>query len=287
MTPDLDDLRVRLDLAYDGTDFAGWAVQPGQRTVEGELSAAMGTILRADRPRLAVGGRTDSGVHARGSVAHCDVSRVSWEALPAHGARSPEDAAVIRLAGVLPGDIAVHAVRVVPAGFDARFSALDRRYSYRIWDTPDAVDPLRRGDTLYRRRSLDVGIMDDAAQTLTGLHDFAAFCRRRDGATTVRTLLDYRWRRTEDGTVVASVLADAFCHGMVRALVGAVVVVGEGREPVTWPAQVRDSRVRHPGSPVLAARGLTLEEIRYPDDEQVSARARETRTVRTLPAGQS
>lgn len=279
-----DRVRVRLDLAYDGTDFSGWAVQPGLRTVEGELCAALGTILRIEPPRLTVGGRTDAGVHARGSVAHADLPSGPLRELPSRGQHSAVESALTRLAGVLPKDIAVRAVSVAPPGFDARFSALDRRYSYRICDRTEAVDPLRRRDTLRYRRALDDAVMDEAARKLTGLHDFAAFCRPREGASTVRTLLSYRWARDPDGVLVATVVADAFCHGMVRALVGAVVVVGSGREDVGWPERVRAGRARHPGSPVMAAHGLTLEEVRYPEaDEDVAARAREARAVRTLP----
>lgn len=276
-------LRVRLDLAYDGTDFCGWAAQPGRRSVEGEVSAALGTILRMPPPRLTVGGRTDAGVHARGSVAHVDVPTASWQRLPARGSHSPAQAALTRLAGVLPRDIAVRAVRVAPEGFDARFSAVQRRYSYRICDHPAAVDPVRRHDTLWYRRALEEAAMDEAAQRVTGLHDFAAFCRPRPGATTIRTLLDYRWERDEQGVLVARVVADAFCRSMVRALVGAVVLVGAGRADVGWPVRVRDAGQRHPGSPVMAAHGLTLEEVLYPDDEQVDTRAHEARAVRTVP----
>ncbi len=281
--PGTELVRVRIDLAYDGTDFSGWALQPGLRTVEGELRTALATVLRIEPPRLTVGGRTDAGVHARGSVAHVDLPAGPWQGLPGRSSHTPVEAALTRLSGVLPKDIAVRALRVAPEGFDARFSALDRRYSYRICDRTSAVDPLRRRDTVRYRRGLDVTAMDEAARRLTGLHDFAAFCRLREGATTVRTLLDYRWAQDADGVLVATVVADAFCHSMVRALVGAVVVVGSGREDVGWPVRVRAGRARHPGSPVMAAHGLTLEEIRYPADAQVAARAREARAVRTLP----
>ena len=276
-------LRVRLDVSYDGTDFSGWAAQPGLRTVEGELSAALGTLLRATEPvRLVVAGRTDAGVHARGQVVHLDPEPEAWAALPGRSDRSPEAAALTRLRGILPPDVVVRAVRVAPAGFDARFSALRRRYRYRLCDRPDAVDPLRRRDTVATKRPLDERLLDEAARSLVGLHDFAAFCKRREGATTVRTLLDYRWERGPDGVLEARVVADAFCHSMVRSLVGAVVPVGEGRRPVGWPAEVLRAARRDPGVVVMPPHGLSLEEVVYPEDQQLAARAREARAVRTL-----
>ena len=185
-------LRVRIDLAYDGTDFSGWAAQPGRRTVEGELSAALTTVLRADEPvRLTVAGRTDAGVHARGQVAHADVDEALYAVLPGRSACSAEEAARTRLAGILPPDVVVRGVSRAPEGFDARFSALRRRYRYRICDDLAALDPLRRRDTVVVKDRLDVEGMGVAAARLVGLHDFAAFCRKREGATTVRTLLEY------------------------------------------------------------------------------------------------
>jgi tRNA pseudouridine38-40 synthase len=276
-------LRVRLDLAYDGTDFSGWAAQPGRRTVEGELTAAVTTLLRAPEPvRLTVAGRTDAGVHARGQVVHADVDPVAWEAVPGRSDRSPEDAAVTRLNGILPADIVVRRVRQAPAGFDARFSAVRRRYLYRICDEPASLDPLRRHDTVAVKQPLDVEAMDAAARSLLGLADFAAFCKKREGATTVRTLLTYSWSRLGDGTLAGTVEADAFCHSMVRALVGAVVPVGEGRRPVEWPAQILAARRRDPSVAVMPAHGLSLEEVVYPADDGLAARAEQARAVRVL-----
>jgi tRNA pseudouridine38-40 synthase len=276
-------LRVRVDLAYDGTDFAGWAAQPGLRTVEGELSAALSTLLRAEQPvRLVVAGRTDAGVHARGQVVHVDPDPAAWAALPGRSDRPPEEAALTRLRGILPSDVVVRAVAVAPAGFDARFSALRRRYLYRLSDQPSGLDPLRRRDTVVARRALDVTALDRAARSLVGLHDFAAFCRRREGATTVRTLLEYSWTRAGDGTLEATVVADAFCHSMVRSLVGAVVPVGEGRRAADWPAQVLAAGVRDPGVVVMPPHGLSLEEVTYPPDDRLAARADQARAVRTL-----
>lgn len=278
-------LRLRVDLAYDGTHFSGWAAQPGLRTVEGELTAAWGTIFRVEAPRLTVGGRTDAGVHAEGSVAHLDVPLEVWQAVPGRTARSPEQSALARLAGLLPDDIVVRRISVAPEGFDARFSALRRRYSYRICDNWSGRDPLRRHDTVWHRHGLDVQAMDTAGRALVGLHDFTAYCRRREGATTIRTLQRHSWMRDADGILVGTFVADAFCRSMVRALVGAVVPVGEGRYDVGWPVRVRDAGERHPAVRVMPARGLTLQEISYPADEEVAARARASRRRRDESEG--
>lgn len=276
-------MRIRIDLAYDGTDYSGWATQPGLRTVEAELSAALGTILRTDPVRLTVGGRTDAGVHARGSVAHADIDLSSWQQLPGRSDRPPHEVAVTRLAGVLPPDIVVRSVTRVPDAFDARFSALRRLYTYRICDDPPSLDPLRRRDTVLHKKPLDVTAMDEAARGLVGLHDFAAFCKRREGATTVRTLLVYSWERGPDGVLLGTVVADAFCHSMVRSLVGSVVPVGEGRYAVGWPAEILTGRARDPRVTVMPAHGLCLEEISYPADDELAARAEQARATRTLP----
>lgn len=281
-------VRVRLDLAYDGTDFAGWAAQPGQRTVEGTLSAALTVLLRLEQgARLVVAGRTDAGVHARGQVCHVDVPDAAWQALPGRrngrqDGLTPAEALARRLARVLPADVRVHGVRVAAPGFDARFSAVHRRYAYRVCDDPVGVPPLRRRDVLGSRRALDADLMDTAAQQLIGLHDFAAFCKRREGATTVRTLLSYRWTRQEPHLLIADVLADAFCHSMVRALVGALLPVGDGRRDAQWPARVLAGRVRDPALTVVPAHGLVLEEVGYPPDAELAARAEQARARRSL-----
>ncbi|WP_459645107.1 tRNA pseudouridine(38-40) synthase TruA [Kineococcus sp. NUM-3379] len=278
-------MRVRLDLGYDGTGFSGWAAQPGLRTVEQTLAEGLQRVLRLPAPpRLVVAGRTDAGVHARGQVAHADVPAAAWSALPGRSDRPPAQALVRRLAGVLPPDVRVHAASQAPAGFDARFSAVQRRYAYRVSDHPAGAEPLRRHDVLAWRRPLDAGAMDAAAARLVGLHDFAAFCRPREGATTIRTLLRYSWRRAEDGLLVADVQADAFCHSMVRALVGALLPVGEGRREEAWPAQVLGARRRDGAVAVVPPHGLTLEEVSYPPPQELALRARQARAVRELPA---
>jgi tRNA pseudouridine38-40 synthase len=266
-------IRVRIDLSYDGTEFSGWAAQPGRRTVEGVLSETLGHVLRLPAAaRLTVAGRTDSGVHARGQVAHADLPAQSWA--------EHADTALRRLARALPPDIRVRSVGVAPEGFDARFSALWRRYAYRICDDPPRADPLRRRDTLWHAHLLDLAAVNEAASRLLGEHDFAAFCRKREGATTVRALRRLEWERDADGVAVGRVVADAFCHNMVRALVGALLPVGEGSRPPSWPAEVLAAAVRDPGVRVVPAHGLSLEEVRYPEPEQLAARAALTRRVR-------
>ncbi|TXR58206.1 tRNA pseudouridine(38-40) synthase TruA [Quadrisphaera setariae] len=288
-------MRVRVDLSYDGTDFAGWARQPGLRTVQGELEAALGRVLRLPGPpTTVVAGRTDAGVHARGQVVHVDVPAAAWEQLPGRSVRPPAEALVTRLAGVLPPDAVAVAAAVAPDGFDARFAALRRHYAYRLSDRPGGPDPLRRRDVVDARRAggsprgrLDVAAMDAASAALEGLHDFAAFCRPREGATTTRTLLRYRWRRQdpqlpagEADLVVAEVVADAFCHSMVRALVGAALAVGAGRRPVDWPAQVLAAARRDPGVTVAPAHGLVLERVDYPEEHLLAARVSQARARR-------
>ncbi len=236
------------------------------------MSAALGTALRlAGPPSLTVAGRTDAGVHARGQVVHADVPSPAWEATGATlGAR---------LRGLLPDDVRLTGVVAAPEGFEARFSALWRRYTYRLCDGSAGVDPLRRHDVVAARRPLDVQAMNDAAAGLVGEHDFAAFCRPRPGATTVRTLRELTWRR-DDELVVGHVRADAFCHHMVRSLVGVLLPVGEGRRPVGWPADVLRAAVRDPAVTVMPAHGLVLEEVGYPPDPEVGARAAQSRRVR-------
>ena len=263
-------MRIRLDVAYDGAGFHGWAAQPGLRTVEGELSAALATVLRLPSVSLTCAGRTDTGVHARGQVVHCDL-----EALP----EGPERLAR-RANGVLAEDVRVLRVVAAPGGFDARFSALWRRYAYRVADRPELVDPLRRGSVLAWPRTVDAALMNTAALALAGEHDFAAFCRQREGATTIRTLLGLSWSREPDGLLVADVRADAFCHSMVRSLVGCLLAVGEGRRPVEWPGSVLAAEQRDSAVPVAPAHGLTLEEVCYPPDAELGARVAITRTRR-------
>jgi tRNA pseudouridine38-40 synthase len=264
-------VRIRLDLAYDGSGFHGWAAQPGLRTVEGELGAALAMVLRVPSVDLTCAGRTDAGVHARGQVVHADVA-----SLPDAAEGLPRLAR--RLNGVLAGD--VRRLAEAPAAFDARFSALWRRYAYRVADRPELVDPLRRGQVLTWPRPVDEAAMNAAALAFVGEHDFAAFCKQREGATTIRTLLDHRWEREPDGLLVAHVRADAFCHSMVRSLVGCLLAVGEGRRPAEWAGEVLASAERDSAVAVSPAHGLTLEEVGYPPEPELAARVEVTRARR-------
>ena len=265
-------IRLRLDLAYDGTDFSGWARQPGLRTVQGVVEEVLARALRLpEPPAVTCAGRTDAGVHARGQVAHVDLDASAGRDLEAL-ARS--------MRGLLPEDVSVLSVTVAPEGFDARFSALCRRYRYVVCDDHRVWDPLRRREIVRHSRALDLAAMTSAAAPLLGERDFAAVCRPREGGTTIRTLLALEWARGATGLAEMQVSADAFCHSMVRALVGLLVPVGEGRRPVTWPAEVVALGVRDSGVQVMPAHGLVLEEVCYPDDNELAARQAVTRSIR-------
>jgi tRNA pseudouridine38-40 synthase len=263
-------VRLRLEVAYDGTALHGWARQPGQRTVQGDLEQALSMVLRVPVD-LTVAGRTDAGVHATGQVAHCDVPRSIWQ--------EQQHRLVRRLRGVLPPDISVPGVTEVSADFDARFSALGRHYVYRLTDDPAGPPPLRRADTVGWPRTLDAGAMAHAAGLLLGEHDFAAFCRRREGATTIRTLLALDVVRS-GSLITVSASADAFCHSMVRSLVGALTAVGEGRRTPEWPAALFARTERSSEVPVAPPGGLTLVRVDYPVEEELAARALTTRARR-------
>lgn len=269
-------MRVRLDLAYDGRDFSGWARQRERRTVQAEIEDALRVVLRQqETPDLTVAGRTDAGVHARGQVAHVELPREVWAD---HG-----DKLLRRLAGRLPMDVRVFGVSEAPAHFDARFSAIWRRYAYRVTDHPGGADPLQRGHVLWHNWPLDLDAMNEAARGLLGEHDFAAYCKKREGATTIRTLQRLEWVRRADGVLEATVKADAFCHNMVRALVGAMLFVGDGHRPPEWPAKVLAGGVRDSAVHVVRPHGLTLEEVGYPADGELEARNLASRNKRTLP----
>ncbi|MCM3810212.1 tRNA pseudouridine(38-40) synthase TruA [Streptomyces sp. DR7-3] len=269
-------VRVRLDLAYDGQEFSGWAKQRERRTVQGELEGALRTVTRSSENfELTVAGRTDAGVHARGQVAHVDLPEELWT--------EHRDKLLRRLAGRLPHDVRVWKVAEAPPGFNARFSAIWRRYAYRVTDHPGGVDPLLRGHVLWHDWPLDVAAMNAASERLLGEHDFAAYCKKRDGATTIRTLQRLEWARGADGVITATVRADAFCHNMVRSLVGALLFVGDGHRSPDWPAKVLAAGVRDSAVHVVRPHGLTLEEVGYPADGQLAARNRESRNKRSLP----
>lgn len=269
--------RWRLDLAYDGTDFRGWATQPGHRTVQEVLEFHIAQVLRLPDPvRVMVAGRTDAGVHARGQVCHIDLPFT-----PDDGTPSPAE--LHRLLGrVLPKDLVVTAVSEAPEGFDARFSAIWRRYCYRIIDSEHTPDPLMRRHIAAVRHTVDVDLLNAATPSLMGLRDFAAFCRPREGATTIRELSELSAVQRHDGVIEIHLLADAFCRSMVRSVVGALVAVGGGRRDRAWLDSVAAHPHRHHHILVMPGHGLTLEEVGYPTDDGLAARAALARSKRTL-----
>lgn len=285
--------RWRFDIAYDGTDFHGWACQPGLRTVQAVCESALTIALGLPDPiRLYCAGRTDAGVHARGQVAHADVKYADMDDAEIENnsdsrkAVDPNDL-LRRMAGLLPHDIAVRACSQVTEDFDARFSALYRRYSYVLVDTAASVDPIRRHAMVRHPRSLNLQAMNAAAELLLGEHDFTAFCRARPRGSMVRTLQTCSWSRKSTGEVVLDIRADAFCRSMVRAVVGALVAVGDGREDVAWVGEVLGHRRKHHRVTVMPAAGLTLEEVGYPSSTDWGAQQTVTRVRRGQPMSRS
>ncbi|MQY19575.1 tRNA pseudouridine synthase A [Nocardia sp. RB20] len=263
-------IRVRLDISYDGTDFVGWARQPGLRTVQGVLEESLSKVLR-EPIQLTVAGRTDAGVHAEGQVAHFDTT-----------AELDADKLLYRLARFLPKDVRVTGIRPAPADFDARFSAIRRHYIYRLTTAPYGASPLQ-ARSVVPCRPVRLDVMREASRNLLGLHDFAAFCRRREGATTVRELQRFDWTRDGD-LLTAHVSADAFCWSMVRSLVGAALSVGEGRRTPEWLPTLLDERNRSSMITVAPAHGLSLTAVDYPADEDLATRNAQTREMRTVPS---
>ncbi|MCL8494477.1 tRNA pseudouridine(38-40) synthase TruA [Corynebacterium sp. B5-R-101] len=274
----MTNVRLRLDLAYDGTDFHGWARQKGDlRTVQGVLEDNLSMILRHD-VELTVAGRTDAGVHASGQVAHLDTT---WAALGQRSIDGDPTKLVKRLAKLLPADVRVHACTEVPADFDARFSALRRRYVYRITTHPRGALPTRARDTATWFKPVDLELMQAAADQLVGLNDFVAFCKAKPHATTIRELLAFEWKDVstpaEPQLYEAHVTADAFCWSMVRSLVGCCLRVGEGSRGVDFAAHMLREESRSSEIPLADAQGLSLVGVDYPDADQLAARAEMTR----------
>ncbi len=275
-------VRIRMRMAYDGSGFSGWATQPGRRTVQGSLEEALGLLFRR-QVRTAVAGRTDAGVHARGQVVHFDLTEAEYLALPRGKNLTEEQALLRRVRGVtsrIGGEVFVHEARAAAPGFDARFSALWRRYSYRIADGQERWDPLTRTTTLWHPRQLDPDVLNAEVQVAIGRHDFLSYCRPKDFATTIRTLEEFSFIRKDDGLLVASLRADAFCHNMVRTLIGAVLRVGDGEEEPGWIQRRLSEPVRDHRTRMAAPHPLVLEEVAYPDDDQLAFRAEATRARR-------
>ncbi|MGW4088778.1 tRNA pseudouridine(38-40) synthase TruA [Nocardia sp. NPDC004750] len=267
---DVPRTRVRLDIAYDGTDFVGWARQPGLRTVQGVLEDALSKVFR-EPIQLTVAGRTDAGVHAEGQVAHFETAGELDAAKLVH-----------RMARFLPKDVRIRHARPAAPEFDARFSAIRRHYAYRLTTAPYGAEPLQARSVVACRSDVDVDAMRAASRKLLGLHNFAAFCRRREGATTVRELQRFDWVRDGD-LLIAYVSADAFCWSMVRSLVGAVLAVGEGRRTPEWVADLLRETERSSSVTVAPAHGLSLIGVDYPADEELAVRNAQTREMRSVP----
>jgi tRNA pseudouridine38-40 synthase len=269
--------RLRIDLGYLGTNFSGWAIQPKLRTVQGSLEEALATAVRCERKLITsvVAGRTDAGVHALHQVCHVDI--------PSTTKLGNLDALKRRVQGTLrTDDIALHSISVAPEGFDARFSALSRTYENSIDDRASKRNPLHHLFTYRSPYELDDQEMNCLGEALLGLHNWAAFCRPKAGATTVRTLQQFSWTRDEDGIVTGAVVADAFCHSMVRSLVGAAVAVGRGTLSVAEVVALRDQGQRTSAWTTMPAKGLTLMSVEYPAEDLMANRARDTRARRSL-----
>ena len=256
--------RLRLDISYDGTNFSGWGIQPDRRTVQQSVEDAISTVAQAKAETI-VAGRTDAGVHATGQVIHVDL---------------PESLELTDLAyklnRILDQDIRINQITIAPPAFHARFSALRRYYEYRILDENKVIPPLARFNTESWYRPLDVDVMNQASALLLGTHDYAAFCKFREGATTIRTLERYSWHRDNQGVLIADVVADAFCYSMVRNLVGAIVCVADGRKDASWISTLLENKERVSDSLVFPARGLSLYKVDYPDDAELLERAAKT-----------
>jgi tRNA pseudouridine38-40 synthase len=261
--------RLRIDIAYDGTAFFGWATQPDRRTIQDLVEEAIARISRGDVESV-VAGRTDAGVHATGQVIHVDLP----DAVFADGLTYID--LRYKLNRILDEDVRIMEISDAPEGFHARFSALRRIYTYKILDNNDVIPPLSRYDVAPWYRPLDADLMNKASQLVLGHHDFAAFCKFKEGGTTIRTLEKYQWHRDETGLLVAEVVADAFCYSMVRNLVGAVVCVADGRKDPSWMAELLANKERVSDSLVFPARGLSLTRVEYPTNDQLIERAKVT-----------
>jgi tRNA pseudouridine38-40 synthase len=263
-------LRIRLDLAYDGTNFSGWSKQPDRRTIQSELESALQLLTRVPAETI-VAGRTDAGVHATGQVVHVDIPDMENGPYAKKAEWNLQDLPY-RLNRILDEDVRIVDASIAPIGFHARFSALRRHYEYKILDGNRSILPLRRFDVAPWYRGLNIDLMNQSSDLLLGEHDFAAFCKYRFGSTTIRTLEKFSWRRNEEGYLIAKIVADAFCYSMVRNLVGAVVCVADGRFPTQWVKDVLGNRQRISDSLVFPSRGLTLIQVDYPSDDQLLAR---------------
>ena len=277
--------------------------------MQGEIERILHTVLRvpvddAGKPlRLTVAGRTDTGVHASHQVCHLDISETILARCVGHMNVPPVVALTRRLQRMLPNDITIHGINEAPQGFDARFSALERTYVYRIADRSSEIDPRMRGFVLHVDDDLDLETMNQAAAMTIGLHDFGSFATPNPGGTTIREVKTAYWRRIpqrplidgemtmgeryrtpsmESGLACFTIVADAFARNMVRSLVNGCVQVGIGKRSLDWFADKMATPLREGSTGPIAPQGLTLEHIEYPDDDQLAIRAETIRAKRTL-----
>jgi len=261
--------RIRGTVAYDGKDFSGWGMQPDARTVQGVMEEAISTVMRVPRVVVQSAGRTDAGVHARGQVIHFDI--------PSDRVIDMVDMAY-KINALLPQDVSILELEETSTDFDARFSALSRSYVYLIYR--GVRNPLLRDWAHRSWLPLDVAAMQAASQQLLGLHDFAAFCKKREGSTTIRTLMRFDWTEQADGMIRVDVQADAFCYSMVRALVGAVLSIGEGKNDADWLVDYLEGKQRRPEVFAAPACGLTFDSVEYPPPSEYATRIKETLRMR-------
>jgi tRNA pseudouridine38-40 synthase len=261
--------RYRIDLAYDGTDFNGFSKQPELRTVAGELLSGLVKIFGEDEEdfRMRVAGRTDKGVHAQAQVVHLDLTTEQLKRIRrGHGVAE-------RLNKIIDPDVRVISFEEADPGFHARFSALSRRYRYSIADRSVTPNPMTSRYQLEILWHLDVAPMIEAAKEFTGLRDFRAFCKERDGTTTIRELREISIKRRPNGVIDIEIEADAFCHNMVRSIVGALMSAGSGRTSMAAIRKaLKGKRTQH-AYKVQAPEGLTLIKIAYPAKSKLAAQA--------------
>ena len=289
-------MRLRIDCSYDGTDFHGWAKQPGLRTVQGVLEDCLAKIFHTEHfhetaPLLTVAGRTDAGVHARGQVCHVDIQEDVLQRAVGHLDMDPVSALEHRLKFIVPLDISIISLKEAPYGFDARFSALERTYVYRLSDCTHTINPLIRNAVLRIDKPLDIESMQECASSIPGLKDFGSFALPNPNGTTIREVKSAVWRRQEldefpysleSGILTFTITADAFARSMVRSLVGAQLQVGLGKRSVTWFNEKLRNPFREGATGPAQPQGLTLEKVVYPSVNKLASRAEKIRAKRVL-----
>lgn len=258
-------IRIRGEVAYDGKNFSGWGMQPDRRTVQGVIEDAFSQIIGGPRTIVQCAGRTDAGVHATGQVMHLDIP-LNW--------KDRLDDLAYKVNAILDEDVVIKALVHTNQNFDARFAALSRSYTYFIQE--GLRDPLTRDRVYQHRRYLDVEAMNDASQVLLGLHDFSAFCRKTDYGTSIRNLQKFSWTRTQDGLIRVDITSDAFCYSMVRALVGALISIGEGKRTKQWLSDYLETGERDFGVFMAPAHPLTLVQVEYPPESEYANRIEKT-----------